>query len=224
MAGSGLGLGLSIKGVILATIIGLVILSWLGDPINAYIGAKTGLPGAVIARQSFGTLQARIVASLVMVMLHTGWWAINTTLVANAFCTAFGIDYTKKFFALGYNDSNTGDNFHNTCTSRIFINEMDGLYSCSSRAANLYNGYLSFNKTHGMAGIVNWAPKQTMPMSVAVSTVVGTCVCQWAMIADYSRMHRPTWRDSLLMPSLLIAVGVVEIILRCNNGYWSGNV
>jgi cytosine permease len=74
MAGSGLGLGLSIKGVILATIIGLVILSWLGDSINAYIGAKTGLPGAVIARQSFGTLQARIVASLVMVMLHTGWW------------------------------------------------------------------------------------------------------------------------------------------------------
>ena len=33
MAGSGLGLGLSIKGVILATIIGLVILSWLEIPL-----------------------------------------------------------------------------------------------------------------------------------------------------------------------------------------------
>ncbi|HHY03604.1 MAG TPA: permease, partial [Thermoanaerobacterales bacterium] len=213
MAGSGLGLGLSIKGVILATIIGLVILSWLGDSINAYIGAKTGLPGAVIARQSFGTLQARIVASLVMVMLHTGWWAINTTLVANAFCTAFGIDYTKNFLPWAIMIVVLGIIFIiPALLGYLSMKWMDYIAVPAGLLIFIMGIYLSI-KTHGMAGIVNWAPKQTMPMSVAVSTVVGTCVCQWAMIADYSRMHRPTWRDSLLMPSLLIAVGVVEIIL-----------
>lgn len=213
MAGAGLASGLSIKGIILATIVGLVVFIWLGDAINAYIGAKTGLPGAVIARQSFGSLQARIIASLVMVLLHTGWWAINTALVANAFCTAFGIDYNTDFVVWAIMVISMGIVF--IIPALLGYLSMKWMDYIAVPIGLLIFGmgiYLSI-KVNGLAGIINWAPKQSMPWSVAVSTVIGTSVCQWAMIADYSRMHRPTWKNAALMPSLLIVVGFVEIIL-----------
>jgi cytosine permease len=213
MAGAGLAAGLSIKEIILITIVGLVIFSWIGDSINAYIGAKTGLPGAVIARQSFGSIQARIIASLVMIMLHTGWWAINTALVANAFCTAFGIDYTKEFGAWAIMVIIMGIVFMiPAILGYLSMKWMDYIAVPVGLLIFGMGIYLSI-KAHGMTGIINWVPKQTMPWTVAVSTVIGTCVCQWAMIADYSRMHRPIWKDAILMPSLLIVVGFVEIIL-----------
>lgn len=213
MAGAGLASGLSIKGTILATIVGLVVFIWLGDAVNAYIGAKTGLPGAVIARQSFGSLQARIIASAVMVLLHTGWWAINTALVANAFCAAFGIDYKTDFGIWAIMIIAMGIVFiMPALLGYLSMKWMDYIAVPIGLLIFGMGIYLSV-KAHGLAGIMNWAPKQSMPWSIAVSTIIGTSVCQWAMIADYSRMHKPTWKNSLLMPSLLVVVGFVEVIL-----------
>lgn len=213
MAGAGLGAGLTIMEVLWVTIIGLVILSWIGDSVNAYLGAKTGLPGAVIARQSFGDIQARIITSLIMVLLHTGWWAINTSLVANAFCTFLGIDYTKQFLPWALLVIVLGIIFIIPAVlGYLSMKWMDYIAVPAGIFLFAMGAYLAI-KSQGIAGIKEWSPTQRMPWSVAISTVVGTCVCQWAMISDYSRMHRPTWRDSLMMPSLLIIVGFIEIIL-----------
>ncbi|AFM22512.1 purine-cytosine permease-like transporter [Acetomicrobium mobile DSM 13181] len=213
MAGAGLGAGLTMMEVLWVTIIGLVILSWLGDSINAYLGAKTGLPGAVIARQSFGDIQARIITSLIMIMLHTGWWAINTSLVANAFCAFLNIDYTTQFLPWAIMVVLLGIIFIIPAVlGYLSMKWMDYIAVPAGILLFAIGAYLAI-KSQGIAGIKEWMPEHKMPWSIAISTVAGTCVCQWAMVSDYSRMHYPTWRDSILMPSLLILVGFIEIIL-----------
>jgi cytosine permease len=213
MAGAGLAAGFSIKEIILITIVGLAIITWIGDTITAYVGAKTGLPGAVVARQSLGSIQARIIASLGVLMMMIGWWAINTALVANAFCTAFGIDYTKEFGAWAIMVIIMGIVFITPAIlGYLSMKWMDYLAIPVGLLLFGMGIYLSI-KAHGITGIINWAPTQTIPWSVAVSTIIGLNVCQWIMIADYSRMHRPTWKESILMPSLIVVVGFVEIVI-----------
>ena len=53
MVGSGLIGSFTLYEMLFAIIIGLVIITWLGDGINSYLGAMTGRSSSVIARSAF---------------------------------------------------------------------------------------------------------------------------------------------------------------------------
>ncbi|MGI6485865.1 MAG: purine-cytosine permease family protein [Tepidanaerobacteraceae bacterium] len=213
MTGAALASGFSIGQVVLLIIIALVVITWIGDSINAYLGAKTGLSGTVIARQSLGSIQARIIASLSVLIMMIGWWAVNTALVANAFCVAFGIDYTQQFGPWAIMVIIMGIIF--MAPALLGFTSMKLFDYLAVPAGLLIFGfgiYLSV-KAHGITEIFQWAPQQTMTWSTAISTILGLNICQWVMISDYSRLHRPILKDSILMPSLIVVVGFVEILI-----------
>ena len=213
MTGAGLAAGFSIWEIVLITILSLGIITWIGDAINAYMGAKTGLPGAVIARQSFGSIQARIIVSIALLFMLIGWWAINTALVANAICAALGIDYTTNVIAWGIMVVIIGFIF--IIPAVLGFTSMKWMDYVAVPVGLLIFAigiYLSI-KAHGLSGIMSWNPPHTISWSAAISSIIGLNVCQWVMLSDYSRMHKPTWKDSLLMPSLLVVVGFAEILI-----------
>src|SRR5690606_41526133 len=59
MIGAVLAGAFGLSEILLILLVGLVLIQWLGNALQGYIGAKTGLPSSVIARSSFGALQAR---------------------------------------------------------------------------------------------------------------------------------------------------------------------
>jgi cytosine permease len=63
-------------------------------------------------------------------------------------------------------------------------------------------------QAHGLGGISAWNPPQKIPWSLVISTIIGVNVCQWVMIADYSRYCKPKLRDTLLMPIGIVLVGL----------------
>src|SRR5699024_11902616 len=59
----------------------------------------------------------------------------------------------------------------------------------------------------GINSITQSVGTQSMSLTVAISLVLGVNTSQWIGISDYSRLHEPTLRDSILMPSLIVVVG-----------------
>ena len=88
-----------IKGMVPVVLFTFLILTWGGNTLSGYIGAKTGLSSSVIARQGFGDKQAKFIIALVIGVISMGWWAIQTSVTGNALCVILGIDYTTNRIA-----------------------------------------------------------------------------------------------------------------------------
>ncbi|NJE61720.1 permease [Thermococcus sp. 21S7] len=223
MVGAGLVGSFSVAKVAMIVAVALLI-TWVGDSLNAYIGAKTGRASTVIARQSFGSLQARTLVALLVIIMGLGWWGVQTAIMANAISIALGIDYTASWGAwalivvilgvifgipaiLGYTSMKWTD----------YLAVPVGLFIFGLGV------YLSVMK-HGVSGIINWNPTPQMTIAVAISTVIGVNVVQWVMISDYSRQTKPGWKNAVLVPSLTMAVGfilmVVGAIMAVGVGTW----
>lgn len=64
MVGASLTASFGLGKILLILIIALFGFQWLGNTLQGYIGAKTGLPSSVIAKTSFGTIQAKLIVGL----------------------------------------------------------------------------------------------------------------------------------------------------------------
>ena len=85
-----------LRGMVPVVLFTFLILTWGGNALNGYMGAKTGLSSSVIARQGFGDKQAKFIIALVIGVINMGWWAIQTSVTGNALCAILGIDYTVE--------------------------------------------------------------------------------------------------------------------------------
>lgn len=72
-----------IKGMVPVVLFTFLVLTWAGNSVSGYIGAKTGLSSSVIARQGFGDKQAKFIIALVIGVISMGWWAIQTSVTGN---------------------------------------------------------------------------------------------------------------------------------------------
>ena len=61
------------KGMIPVVLFTFLVMTWIGNSLNGYMGAKYGLSSSVIARQSFGDKQARFIIALVVGVVSMGW-------------------------------------------------------------------------------------------------------------------------------------------------------
>ena len=92
MIGSTLIGAFGLKGIIPVVLFTFICLTWVGNAISGYMGAKTGLSSSVIAKQGFGDKQAKFIIALVIGVISMGWWAVQTSVTGNAFCAVLGID------------------------------------------------------------------------------------------------------------------------------------
>ncbi|MFA1822755.1 cytosine permease [Virgibacillus oceani] len=182
-------------------------ITWVGNALNGYMGAKTGRPSTVIARTSFGRIQARIVIGINIMIVCLFWWALQTHVAGDAIAAMFGISKETDLgiwiiivllagitFAipsiLGYESMKWTD----------YIAVPAGLILI------VFGIYLAVDNI-GWSGITAWNPTSTMSVIAAISLVISVNISQWVGSADYTRYAKPVVKDNMLIPLGIVGVG-----------------
>lgn len=211
-----------IKGMVPVVLFTFLVLTWAGNSVSGYIGAKTGLSSSVIARQGFGDKQAKFIIALVIGVISMGWWAIQTSVTGNALCVVLGINYTENRVAwaivtiivgilfslpsiIGYSSMKWTDYLAVPC----------GLILC---VAGIYLAL----KNVGWSGILAYEGNGSLTFAAGVTLLLGMNVSQLVISADYTRYAKPSWKDNILIPLGIVAIGIpltfIGAIMAVENG------
>ncbi|WP_141905091.1 cytosine permease [Lysinibacillus sp. Y5S-8] len=207
MVGASLSASFGLGKIFLILIIALFVFQWLGNALQGYIGAKTGLPSSVIAKTSFGTVQAKLIVGLTIFIVSLGWWALQTAVAGNAIAAMFGIDYKHDWLAWAIVTTVAGLLF--AAPSIIGYGSMkwtDYLAVPSGLLLIVGGIYLALKNT-GWQTIASWSPEPSMTIMAAISLVIGVNVSQWVIASDYTRYAKPTWKDNFIIPSGIVLIG-----------------
>lgn len=207
MVGATLAVSFGMSSIFWILAVSLFVFQWIGNALQGYIGAKTGRSSSVIARTSFGALQARMIVGLTIFVVSTGWWALQTAVAGNAISAMLGIDYTTQWFAWAVITVIAGLLF--AVPSIIGYASMKWTDYIAVPAGLLLIGagiFYALNNT-GWETISAWSPEPTMTFLMAVSLVIGVNVSQWVIASDYTRYAKPRAKDNILIPLGIIAVG-----------------
>ncbi|MGY3717645.1 purine-cytosine permease family protein [Sutcliffiella cohnii] len=207
MVGAMLAVSFGLSSIFWILAVSLFVFQWIGNAIQGYIGAKTGRSSSVIARTSFGALQARFIVGLTIFVVSTGWWALQTAVAGNAISAMVGIDYTTQWFSWAIITVIVGLLF--AIPSIIGYGSMKWTDYIAVPAGLLLIGAGIFYAltTTGWDTISSWSPEPTMTFLMAVSLIIGINVSQWVIASDYTRYAKPKVKDNILIPLGIIAVG-----------------
>lgn len=203
--------------------VALVFFQWIGNAIQGYIGAKTGLTSSALAALSFGKEQSRIIVGIVILALTLGWWAIQTSVAADAFSALVGISKDENFFL--YILSTTGIGILFAIPSILGYASIKWVDYVAIPAGLLLVTvalYLSIDNM-GWEKISTWNPEGTMTFIEAINLVISINVAQWLIAPDYTRFAKPTWRDNILIPLGIIIVGFPLFIVGGIMSMGTGN-
>lgn len=193
--------------MILILCIGLVFFQWIGNAVQGYIGAKTGLTSSDLASLSFGSGQTKIIVGLVILILTLGWWSIQTAVVSQALTSLLGLNKDENILFYILITTVVGLLFAlPSILGYASIKWVD--YFAIPAGILLVTGalYYSFNEI-GWQQIISWKPVGNMSFLEGVNLVLGINVAQWLIVPDYTRHAKPVWRDNILIPLGIIAVG-----------------
>lgn len=188
-------------------VIGLIVFQWVGNSIQGFIGAKTGRSSSVIAKSSFGSVQARFIVGLTIFIVSLGWWALQTAVAGNAIAAMFGIDYEKQWGLWAVITVVAGVLF--AIPSIIGYSSMKWTdYIAVPAGLALIAGCIFYAlRNTGWETITAWNPEPKITFLAAISLVIGANVSQWVIASDYTRYAKPRWRDNILIPLGIVAVG-----------------
>jgi cytosine permease len=186
----------------------MVLIQWTGNAIQGYIGAKTGRPSSVIAKNSFGDFQARLIAGGTIFLASLGWWALQTAVAGNAISAMFGIDYETQWGIWALITVVAGLLF--AIPSIIGYKSMKWTDYIAVPAGLLLviGGIFYALRNSSFSEMMEWSPEPTMGVLAAMSLIIGANVSQWVIAADYTRYAKPTWRDNILIPLGIVAIGI----------------
>lgn len=207
MVGATLAGSFGLGKIFLLLIIALFGIQWVGNTLQGYMGAKTGRSSSVIARTSFGAIQARFIVGLTIFVVSLGWWAVQTSVAGNAISVMLGIDYTHQWGLWAIITVVAGLLF--AIPSIIGYNSMKWTdYIAVPAGLLLIGGGIYFAlKNTGWETISNWSPEPSMGILAAISLIIGANVSQWVIASDYTRYAKPTIKDNVLIPAGIVLVG-----------------
>jgi len=193
----------------LILLVGLVVIQWIGNATQGYLGAKTGRPSSVIARTSFGEIQARFIVGLALVILNVGWFGINTAVAGNSIAAMFGIDYNESWFLWAILTFIAGALF--ALPAVLGYNSMKWTdYFAVPEGILLISGGVYFAlKGEGLENVMSWNPEPSITFFQAISLVLGANVAQWLIASDYTRYSKPRVKDQLLIPLGIVIIGLL---------------
>lgn len=207
MVGATLAGSFKLSSILLILFIALFGIQWLGNFLQGYIGAKTGRASSVIARSSFGAVQARFIVGLTIFIVSIGWWAVQTAVAGNAISAIFGIDYHHQWGMWALITTIAGLLF--ALPSIMGYNSMkwtDYIAVPAGLLLIIAGIYYALQNT-GWETIVAWEPKSSISFLAAISLVIGANVSQWVIASDYTRYAKPVLKDNLIIPSGIVLVG-----------------
>ncbi|MBX8946789.1 cytosine permease [Lysinibacillus sp. K60] len=208
MVGASLTGGFSLAEILLIVVLSMVVFQWPGNFIQGYIGAKTGRASSVIAKSSFGALQARFIVGLTIFIVSMGWWALQTAVAGNAISAMFGIDYTTEWGEWALITVIAGALFALPAIIGYSSMKWTDYIAVPAGLILIIGGiYLAF-KNIGWDTITSWNPEPNMTILAAISLVIGVNVSQWVIASDYTRYAKPKVKDNLLIPIGIVGVGI----------------
>ncbi|RFU66863.1 permease [Peribacillus saganii] len=208
MVGAALAASFSMAEIIWVLLAAMIVFQWVGNSLQGYIGAKTGRSSSVIAKSSFGALQARFIVGLTIFVVSMGWWALQTAVAGNAIAAMFGIDYKTEVFSWGVITVIAGLLFALPAIIGYSSMKWTDYIAVPAGLVLIAGGiYLSLRNT-GWETISTWNPDQSMSILGAISLVIGVNVSQWVIASDYTRYAKPAMKDTILIPLGIIAVGL----------------
>lgn len=207
MVGASLAASFGLSTILVILIISLFGIQWIGNTLQGYIGAKTGRASSVIAKTSFGSVQAKVLVGLTIFLVSLGWWAVQTAVAGNAISAMFGIDYKNNWIGWAIVTVICGLLF--ALPSIIGYSSMKWTDYIAVPAGLLLiaGGIYYALKNTGWETISSWHPEPTMSIWAAISLVIGVNVSQWVIASDYTRYAKPTWKDNFIIPSGIVLVG-----------------
>lgn len=207
MVGATLAGSYGLSEIFFILILSLLVIQWVGNALQGYIGAKTGRSSSVIARTSFGSVQARFIVGLTIFVVSLGWWAVQTSVAGNAISAMFGVDYTTQWGLWAFITVIAGLLF--AIPSIIGYSSMKWTDYIAVPAGLLLIGggiYYALKNT-GWETLSHWNPEPTIGILAAISLVIGANVSQWVIASDYTRYAKPTIKDNILAPTGIVVVG-----------------
>jgi cytosine permease len=222
--GGQLGLGLSVKNLVIATFCGALVLGIIGT-MTARLGAITRCSTALIARITFGRKGAAFIALLLAAGM-TGWWGVQTEMFADAVVqltqTLFHLKLSREIMiAIGGSAMIT--------TAALGIRAIGRL---SYLAVPLLGAGLAYALTSllhpGQINIIlSYQPQSNAALTIgsAAATVAGGFIVGAAMNPDYSRfaknqLHAVGYALSdyaIIYPLLLIACGLIGVVFQSSD-------
>lgn len=190
----------------LILVIALVI-TWIGNALNGYMGAKTGRPSTVIAKSSFGNIQARFVVGINIIIVCLFWWGLQTHVAGDAIAAIVGVSKEQDPFLWGIIVLIVGITF--AIPSILGYESMkwtDYIAVPAGLLLVIVGVYLAI-KNIGWSGISSWSPTPTLTVIGAISLVISVNISQWISSADYTRYAKPVVKDNLIIPLGIVGVG-----------------
>ncbi len=222
--GGQLGLGLSLRDLIFATFAGALILGVIGA-LTARLGAVMRCSAALIARMTFGTQGAKLIALLLTIAM-TGWWAVQTEMFANAV-----VQLAQQLFHISINKEImiAAGGSAMIVTAALGIRAIGRLsyLAVPLLSAGLLYALSSLCKPGAVETVLRYQPEPAHALSfgAAAAMVAGGFIVGAAMNPDYSRFAKNN-RHALayaltdyafVYPLLLIACGVIAIMFNSND-------
>src|SRR5699024_4609730 len=125
--------------------------------VQGYMGSKTGLPASVIARSGFGSIQARYIVGLALVILNVGWFGINTAVAGNALAATLGIEYSENFMIWALLTLLTVELFALPAVLGYTSTKWTDYLAVPSEIILIASGvYFALSSTGGWENLVNW--------------------------------------------------------------------
>ena len=222
MIGSTLIGAFGLKGIIPVVLFTFICLTWVGNAISGYMGAKTGLSSSVIAKQGFGDKQAKFIIALVIGVISMGWWAVQTSVTGNAFCAVLGIDYTVNRTAWMITTIVAGIVFaipsvigYSSMKWTDYFAVPGGILLC------IVGIYLAL-KNIGWSNIISYKGSGEISFAAGVTMILGMNVSQFVISADYTRYAKPCWKDNILIPIGIVAIGIPLLFIGAIMGAGNG--
>jgi cytosine permease len=187
--------------------VSLFIIQWAGNAVTGYIGAKTGMSSSVIARSSFGHVQARWIIGLLTFFVGMGWWALQTAVTGEAIAAMFGIDYENQWGMLALITVICGLLFALPSIFGYASMKWTDIVAVPAGLLLVVTGIYLVMKNAGWEKITSWQPEASISVFAAISLVLGINVSQWVGVQDYTRYAKPTVKDNVLIPLGIIGVG-----------------
>lgn len=219
MVGATLAASFSPKYILSILFVAFIGIQWAGSAINGYMGAKTGRASSVLARSSFGAVQARVIVALVIFLASIGWWSVQTAVAGNSLCALFGIDYNDPA-SFGVWAAIT------VAAGVIFAAPSVMGYSSMKRAGYvtvpsglllaLIGVYAARKGAGGFAAALSYTPEldeMSLTFIGAVNIILGMNISQWVISADYTRRARPRLGDNVIIPLGAVAVGLPLVFI-----------
>ena len=223
--GGQLGLGLTLRDLIIATFCGAAVLGVIGG-LTARLGAVTRCSTALIARATFGKKGCACIA-LLLAMGMTGWWGVQTEMFANAVVQLaqqlFHLTLSREFMiAVG------GAAMITTAALGIKAIGRLSYLAVPMLLAGLAYALTALRDPANLQLLFSYHPtsaSSSLTIGAAAATVAGGFIVGASMNPDYSRFAL-TRRHAVgyavtdyafVYPLLLIICGIIGIVCHSND-------